>query len=54
MSLLQGVLRNQTLLDSLDKKFDQTHLDSDYSDDELINVVSTTGWDHQEGFHPDR
>jgi len=41
--LLQGVLRHQTLLDSLDKKFDQTHLDADNSDDELINVVSSPG-----------
>jgi len=43
MSLLQGVLRNQTLLDSLDKKFDQAHIGADDSDEELINVVSSPG-----------
>jgi len=42
MSLLQGVLRNQTL-DSHDRKFDPNHLDSDNSDDELVNVTSIPG-----------
>jgi len=43
MSLLQGVLRNQTLLDAVDKKFEQTHIGADDSDEELINVVSIPG-----------
>ena len=38
MSLLQDVLRNQTL-DSIERRFDTTQPDSDNSDDELVNVV---------------
>jgi len=42
MSLLQDVLRNQTL-DSIERRFDTTHPDSDGSDEELINVMSIPG-----------
>ena len=38
MSLLQDVLRHQTL-DSIERRFDTPHPDSDNSDDELVNVV---------------
>lgn len=38
MSLLQDVLRHQTL-DSIERRFDASHPDSDNSDDELVNVV---------------
>lgn len=38
MSLLQDVLRHQTM-DSIERRFDVTHPDSDNSDDELVNVV---------------
>ena len=38
MSLLQDVLRHQTM-DSIERRFDTTHPDSDNSDDELVNVV---------------
>jgi hypothetical protein len=38
MSLLQDVLRHQTL-DSIERRFDTSHPDSDNSDDELVNVV---------------
>ena len=38
MSLLQDVLRHQTM-DSIERRFDNTHPDSDNSDDELVNVV---------------
>jgi len=42
MSLLQDVLRHQTL-DSIERRFDTTHPDSDNSDDELVNVVCPPG-----------
>lgn len=42
MSLLQDVLRHQTM-DSIERRFDTTHPDSDNSDDELVNVMSTPG-----------
>jgi len=42
MSLLQGVLRHQTM-DSIEKRFDAAHPDSDNSDDELVNVMSIPG-----------
>ena len=38
MSLLQDVLRHQTL-DSIERRFDTPHPDSDNSDDELVGVV---------------
>ena len=38
MSLLQDVLKHQTL-DSIERRFDTNHPDSDNSDDELVNVV---------------
>ena len=38
MSLLQDVLRHQTL-DSIERRIDTAHPDSDDSDDELVNVV---------------
>ena len=42
MSLLQDVLRHQTL-DSMERRFDVIHEDSDNSDDELVNVVGFPG-----------
>jgi hypothetical protein len=42
MSLLQDVLRHQTM-DSIERRFDITHTDSDNSDDELVNVVRCPG-----------
>ena len=44
MSLLQDVLRHQTL-DSIERRFDTTHPDSDGSDEELVNVVCPPGSD---------
>jgi hypothetical protein len=38
MSLLQDVLRHQTM-DSIERRFDTTHPESDNSDEELVNVV---------------
>lgn len=43
MSLLQDVLRHQTL-DSIERRFDTSHPDSDNSDDELVNVVGPPGF----------
>lgn len=43
MSLLQDVLRHQTL-DSIERRFDTSHPDSDNSDDELVNVVCLPGF----------
>jgi hypothetical protein len=43
MSLLQDVLRHQTL-DSIERRFDTIHADSDNSDDELVNVVCNYGF----------
>jgi hypothetical protein len=42
MSLLQDVLKHQTM-DSIERRFDNTHPDSDNSDDELVNVVRCFG-----------
>lgn len=42
MSLLQDVLRHQ-ILDSIERRSDATHPDSDNSDDELVNVVCPPG-----------
>lgn len=42
MSLLQDVLRHQTM-DSIERRFDAAHPDSDNSDDELVNVVRRLG-----------
>jgi len=42
MSLLQDVLKHQTL-DSIERRFDTSHPDSDNSDDELVNVMSMPG-----------
>lgn len=42
MSLLQDVLKHQTM-DSIERRFDTIHPDSDNSDDELVNVVRRIG-----------